>query len=236
MEVSVNASGDLVLDVSVTRPDSATVVAQYVDSGSDKNTGDGVVGCAFTWLWSSHGRFDNFNVATRIPGDANGDGVVDGTDLGVWAANFGASPASLNMGDFNGDNVVDGIDLGIWSANFGAGAPAPSLAGETTIDQEQAPLAPSTTEASVEAAPPQLEGADTAEEIGGSITSPDAPDALVIETAEVVLSGPIAADARPRGRRTRPLRTAKTVKAPRPSALEDDRLSALELVPLATPL
>ena len=55
-----------------------------------------------------------------IPGDLNGDGVVDGADLGdllaAWGpcANCAACPA-----DLNGDCVVDGADLGIQLANWG---------------------------------------------------------------------------------------------------------------------
>jgi hypothetical protein len=43
------------------------------------------------------------------PADLNGDGVVDGNDLGLLLAQWG-TPGSA---DFNGDGVVDGIDMGI---------------------------------------------------------------------------------------------------------------------------
>lgn len=41
-------------------------------------------------------------------GDLNGDGVVDGADLGLLLGNWGGS----GLGDLNGDGVVDGGDLG----------------------------------------------------------------------------------------------------------------------------
>ena len=39
-----------------------------------------------------------------IPGDANGDGVVDVADLGVLGGNFGAAETVHEEGDFNGDD------------------------------------------------------------------------------------------------------------------------------------
>jgi hypothetical protein len=57
-----------------------------------------------------------------IPGDANGDGVVDVGDLGILAANYGMSEgATVGMGDFNGDEAVDVGDLGILAAHYGEG-------------------------------------------------------------------------------------------------------------------
>jgi hypothetical protein len=62
-------------------------------------------------------------VATpKIPGDANGDGMVDVGDLGILAANYGGSGKTWALGDFNGDGLVDVGDLGILAANYGTGA------------------------------------------------------------------------------------------------------------------
>jgi glucose/arabinose dehydrogenase len=44
------------------------------------------------------------------PADLNGDGVVDGADLGLLLAVWGECPGC--PADFNGDGVVDGADLG----------------------------------------------------------------------------------------------------------------------------
>lgn len=54
-------------------------------------------------------------IATAIPGDVNGDGVVDGADLGLLLAAWGACPAPPQgcPEDLNGDGVVDGADLGL---------------------------------------------------------------------------------------------------------------------------
>ena len=60
-----------------------------------------------------------------IAGDANRDGKVDVSDLGILAANYGASSGATWMtGDFNGDGKVDVSDLGILAANYGSGSGA----------------------------------------------------------------------------------------------------------------
>ncbi len=55
--------------------------------------------------------------APSIPGDLNGDGVVDTADLGVLILNFGTMNA---VADVNQDGIVDTADLGILIANFGS--------------------------------------------------------------------------------------------------------------------
>ena len=52
-----------------------------------------------------------------LPGDANGDGSVDGSDFGIWNANKFSSNANWSLGDFNGDGSVDGSDFGIWNTH-----------------------------------------------------------------------------------------------------------------------
>ncbi len=55
-----------------------------------------------------------------IPGDANGDGVVNGQDFAMWRENAGmAGGASADKGDFDGDGDVDGFDFLIWQNGFG---------------------------------------------------------------------------------------------------------------------
>ena len=65
-----------------------------------------------------------------IPGDFDGDGDVDGVDLGVFAFDFANSPQGgppFAQSDFDADGDVDGVDLGVFSfsfANFPASATA----------------------------------------------------------------------------------------------------------------
>ena len=50
------------------------------------------------------------------PGDLNGDGVVNGADLGVLLSLWGSAGGP---GDLNGDGIVNGADLGVLLANWG---------------------------------------------------------------------------------------------------------------------
>ena len=61
-----------------------------------------------------------------LPGDANGDGAVNSSDLDILRANWGASVAAgdASRGDLSGDGVVDSEDLDIVRGNWGACAAA----------------------------------------------------------------------------------------------------------------
>ncbi len=61
-----------------------------------------------------------------LPGDANGDRLVDGSDFGIWNANKFRTGTTWTTGDFSGDGVTDGTDFGYWNANkfTSAGRPA----------------------------------------------------------------------------------------------------------------
>jgi hypothetical protein len=64
----------------------------------------------------------SLGTVARLAGDANTDGKVDVSDLGILAANYGVtSNAVWSMGDFNEDGKVDVSDLGILAANYGTG-------------------------------------------------------------------------------------------------------------------
>ncbi len=67
-------------------------------------------------------------LANHIPGDINGDGLVDVADYNIWAANVGRTGATWSQGDLNGDGLVDVADYNIWAANVGktAGTPEPA--------------------------------------------------------------------------------------------------------------
>jgi hypothetical protein len=72
-------------------------------------------------------------VLYRIPGDANGDGQVNGADYATWAANYGATGATWAQGDFNNDGQVNGADYAIWAANYGAAVAAPAPEPATLV-------------------------------------------------------------------------------------------------------
>ena len=56
---------------------------------------------------------------SECPIDLNGDGVIDGADLGLLLANFGSS----GLGDIDCDGDVDGADLGLLLAAWGPVTP-----------------------------------------------------------------------------------------------------------------
>jgi len=73
---------------------------------------DFMLGSSFTQPW----------FLSSIAGDFNDDGAVDGADLALWKANFGASDAATHMqGDADGDADVDGADFLTWQRQLGGG-------------------------------------------------------------------------------------------------------------------
>lgn len=55
-------------------------------------------------------------------GDFDGDKDVDGSDLAVFAADFGRTDCGIGdpcSGDFDEDGDVDGSDLAVFAADFG---------------------------------------------------------------------------------------------------------------------
>jgi hypothetical protein len=55
----------------------------------------------------------------NLPGDLNGDGAVDLSDLALLLADFGCA-ATPCMGDVDGDGDTDLRDLAMLLANFGS--------------------------------------------------------------------------------------------------------------------
>jgi hypothetical protein len=66
-----------------------------------------------------------------LPGDANLDGAVNGTDFALLASNFGRrSDPDWGRGDFNHDGAVDGTDFALLAGNFGRTAPGATAGDE----------------------------------------------------------------------------------------------------------
>ncbi len=61
------------------------------------------------------------NRVTRNGGDANRDGKVNVSDLGILSTNYGQTAKSWVTADFNGDGAVNVSDLGILATNYGFG-------------------------------------------------------------------------------------------------------------------
>lgn len=62
---------------------------------------------------------DSFTFA--IPGDANNDGIVDGSDVTILAGNWQSENVTWWDGDFNKDGKVDGSDVTILAGNWQKG-------------------------------------------------------------------------------------------------------------------
>jgi hypothetical protein len=73
------------------------------------------------------------DAAVQIPGDATGDGVVNGEDTARLALYWGQSDATWEMGDFNRDGVIGPADAAILSANWGYNANETSSVPEPSI-------------------------------------------------------------------------------------------------------
>ena len=58
------------------------------------------------------------NLFTVLPGDYNGDGVVDAADYVVWRDAFGSD--SLLAADGSGNGIVDDADYTLWKTSFGS--------------------------------------------------------------------------------------------------------------------
>jgi hypothetical protein len=90
-------------------------------SGRDiQSLGSGALGTAtgFT-AWDSVTRA-SFRTAPACPGDANGDGIVNFSDITSVLANFGnAYGPGTGTGDANGDGAVNFSDITTVLANFG---------------------------------------------------------------------------------------------------------------------
>jgi hypothetical protein len=70
--------------------------------------------------------------AAVVPGDTNGDGIVNDADLANLEAQFGGAPGAESA-DFDGDGDVDAHDFATMRGNWGFGtAPAPLPPGGAT--------------------------------------------------------------------------------------------------------
>ncbi len=77
---------------------------------------------------------DDTESITTTPGDANLDGYVDVTDLGILATNYGTVGGALwGDADFTGDGNVNVSDLGILATYYGTVPPVQAVPEPSTI-------------------------------------------------------------------------------------------------------
>jgi hypothetical protein len=81
-------------------------------------TGDGLVDGDDLGDWLARaGAVNLASGGSYLGGDANLDGVVDGSDFLIWNEHKFSTDAAWCRGDFNADGVVDGFDFLVWNEN-----------------------------------------------------------------------------------------------------------------------
>jgi hypothetical protein len=121
LTVRIVSSGDFDSDGGFDCDDIDALVEEIVVGTNQVTfdmTGDNLVDLADRDAWLAAAGVHNLPSGNPyLPGDANLDGIVDGSDFGVWNANKFTNVAAWCSGDFTADGVVDGSDFGIWNAN-----------------------------------------------------------------------------------------------------------------------
>ncbi|MCA9283643.1 MAG: hypothetical protein KDA22_00400 [Phycisphaerales bacterium] len=81
-----------------------------VGADSENSAATGVNGDQANNTAENAGAVFVFTLSDLLPADLNGDGSIDGADLGLLLADWGVLGGDA---DLNGDGVVDGTDLGL---------------------------------------------------------------------------------------------------------------------------
>ncbi|MGD0390289.1 MAG: PEP-CTERM sorting domain-containing protein, partial [Tepidisphaeraceae bacterium] len=143
---SLSITGNGVLDVNNNHfiitygsSDPISTIAGYIESGYNGGAwnGPGIISTAAqtstNGLLYGVGYADGkdgvvsglasgqIEVTYTLLGDANLEGVVNGADLTILAANYNQSVTGWDQGDFNYDGMVNGIDLSDLAVNFNQG-------------------------------------------------------------------------------------------------------------------
>ena len=79
--------------------------------------GDGIIDNNDVDQWLADGARFNGLSSPYLRGDANLNGVVDGTDFNIWNSQKFQNTLLWGEGNFNGDGVTDGTDFNLWNQN-----------------------------------------------------------------------------------------------------------------------
>ena len=127
--------------------DPITTIAGYIKSGYNNGhwNGPGIISSAAqtptNGLLYGIGYADSaddvvtgltsgeIEVKYTLLGDANLDGVVNGSDFNILAANFNQSVTGWDQGDFNYDGLVNAADFNAMAANFNQSASGADVSG-----------------------------------------------------------------------------------------------------------
>jgi hypothetical protein len=120
-------------------PDPITTIAGYIKSGYNGGGWNGPGIISSTARTPTNGllygvgyadgadgvvaglSFGQIEVMYTLLGDANLDGLVNGSDFNILAANFNQSITGWDQGDFNYDGLVNAADFNELAANFNQG-------------------------------------------------------------------------------------------------------------------
>ena len=78
-----------------------------------------------------------YYVPSALPGDFDGNGVVDDADYNLWSVNYGATHGPGMLADGDRNSRVDAADYAVWRDHLGSTLPANSVsatAGDPTAD------------------------------------------------------------------------------------------------------
>jgi len=153
--IALSITGNGVLDVNNNHfviaygsSDPITTIAAYIVSGYNggKWNGPGIISTAaqtqINGLLYGVGYADGndhvvagltsgqIGVMYTLLGDANLDGLVNGSDFNILAANFNQSITGWDQGDFNYDGLVNAADFNELAANFNQGVSGAASAGD----------------------------------------------------------------------------------------------------------
>ena len=80
--------------------------------------GDAIINASDVAAWLQNAGEENLpGGKSYLPGDANLDGLANGTDFEIWHENRDAETTDWSRGDFNTDGMVDMDDFSIWAAS-----------------------------------------------------------------------------------------------------------------------
>ena len=71
-------------------------------------------------VWNTSQLYTSGTLSINLPGDYNGNGIVDAADYTVWRDSLGSTTKLAADGDANG--IVDASDYFVWTSNFGKSA------------------------------------------------------------------------------------------------------------------
>lgn len=128
----------------------------------------------------------------ELPGDYDGNGIVETADYGVWRSYFGRSLFTAGAGaDGNADGLIDLADYTIWRNHLGASIPAQQEAPSTALSSPSAesPISAATSDAafalyeSPEANSSKQQTSSTSSE-ASEATSLPGPELLLLASSE----------------------------------------------------